>query len=61
MRTVVALDVHSELCELIAASEDTGEVFLELKVPSRPEDLRCAVSGITGPKRVVLDDMGCRS
>ena len=56
MKTVVALDVHSELCQLVAASEETGEVFLELKVPSTAEDLRRVVGGIGGFKRVVFEE-----
>ena len=56
MKTVVALDVHSELCQLVAASEETGEVFLELKVPSTAEDLRGVIGGIAGSKRVVFEE-----
>ena len=56
VKTVVALDVHSELCQLVAASEETGEVFLELKVPSTVENLRRVIEGITGSKRVVFEE-----
>ncbi len=53
---IVALDVHSECSQMTVASEETGEVLLELKVPTRPEDLRRVVGGIPGPKRVLFEE-----
>ncbi|MFH0965872.1 MAG: transposase [Planctomycetota bacterium] len=55
MKTI-ALDVHSEWSQLTAISEETGELLLELKVPTRAEDLRHVISGIPGRKRVIFEE-----
>ncbi len=52
MKTV-ALDVHADVSQLALVTKD-GEVLLEMRVPTRPEELRRFVAGIPGPKRVVF-------
>ena len=52
---IVTLDVHAELCQLLAVTEH-GEVIIELQVETRPEELRRVIGGIPGPKRVVFEE-----
>jgi transposase len=52
----IALDVHKDWTQLTAASEETREILLELKVQTNQEELRRVVSGIPGPKRVVFEE-----
>jgi transposase len=52
---IVTLDVHAELCQMLAVTEH-GEVIIELQVETRPEELRRVVGGIPGPKRVVFEE-----
>ena len=52
---IVSLDVHSEVSQLTLVAAETGEILLEVKVPTEAEALRSIVGGITGPKRVVLE------
>jgi len=54
MKTI-ALDVHSEESQMAVVSP-VGEVLLEMKVPTQPEQLRHAVAGVKGPKRVVFEE-----
>ena len=54
MKTV-ALDVHADVSQLALVTKD-GEVLLEMQVPTRPEELRRVVAGISGPKRVVFEE-----
>lgn len=54
MKTV-ALDVHSETCQMTVVSPK-GEVLLEMKLATHPENLRCVIAGIDGPKRVVFEE-----
>ena len=54
MKTVT-LDVHTERCQMAVISEH-GEVLIELQVATTPEELGRVVSGIPGPKRVVLEN-----
>jgi transposase len=51
----VALDVHTEWSQMAVISPQ-GEVLIELQVPTKPEELRRVVSGIPGPKRVILEN-----
>ena len=66
---IVTLDVHAQLCQLVAVTEHRaaqgsstgvtrrgGEVIIELQVETRPEELRRVVGGIPGPKRVVFEE-----
>jgi hypothetical protein len=53
MKTVT-LDAHTERSQMAVISEH-GEILIELQVETTPEKLRRVVSGITGPKRVVLE------
>jgi transposase len=52
----IALDVHKDWTQLTAASDQTREILLELKVRTSQEELRRVVSGIPGPKRVVFEE-----
>jgi len=54
MKTV-ALDVHSETSQMTVVSP-AGEILLEMKLLTRPEDLRRVIAGIDGPKRVVFEE-----
>ena len=54
MKTV-ALDVHTEWSQMAVISPE-GEVLVEIQVPTKPEELRRAVAGILGPKKVVLEN-----
>ena len=53
-RKLVLLDVHGDQSALIACSE-SGEVMLEMQVPTTREELRRVVGAIPGPKRVVYE------
>ena len=52
---VVSLDVHSESSQLCAVTED-GEVILQMKVETKPEELRRVIGGIPGPLCVVFEE-----
>jgi len=52
---IVSLDVHGDASQLTLVSE-TGEVVLEMKVPTEGVALRAIVGGIPGPKRVVFEE-----
>ncbi len=54
MKTVT-LDVHSGESQMAVISPE-GEIVIELQVETTPEELRRVVSGIPGPKRVVLEN-----
>lgn len=54
MKTV-ALDVHSESSQMTVVSP-AGEILLEMKLATQPEDLRRVIAGIDGPKRVVFEE-----
>jgi transposase len=54
MKTVT-LDVHTEWSQMAVISPE-GEIVIELKVETTPEELIRVVSGIPGPKRVVLEN-----
>lgn len=54
MKTV-ALDVHSEVSQMTVVSP-TGEILLEMKLATQPEELRRVIAGIDGPKRVVFEE-----
>jgi transposase len=54
MKTV-ALDVHADKCQLALLTKHS-EVLLEMQVATRPEELRRVISGIPGPKRVVIEE-----
>lgn len=51
----VALDVHSEWCQMAVIS-DSGDVLQEMRVRSRAKDLRSAVKKVKGPKRIVFEN-----
>ncbi len=51
---VVVMDVHASECELLVC-EETGEILLELRVPTTREELRRVIGGIAGVKRVVFE------
>ena len=53
MKTI-ALDVHSG-CSQMAVMSAEGEILLELRVETKPEELRRIISGVEGPKRVVME------
>ena len=53
MKTVT-LDAHTERSQMAVISEH-GEILIELQVETTPEELRRVVSGVPGPKRVVLE------
>lgn len=55
MKTI-GLDVHKDWTQLTAVCEVTGEVLLELKVPTNAEELQRIVGGISGAKRVVFEE-----
>jgi len=50
----ILMDVHASECEVLVCSEG-GEVLLEQRVPTTREDLRRAIGGIRGRKRVVFE------
>ena len=54
MKTVT-LDAHTERSQMAVISEH-GEILIELQVETTPEELARVVSGIPGPKRVVLEN-----
>ena len=54
MKTVT-LDAHTGWSQMAVISPE-GEIIIELKVETTPEDLRRVVSGIPGPKRVVIEN-----
>ena len=54
MKTI-ALDVHSKLSQMAVVTED-GEVLLELQVATTADELRRVVSGVGGPKQVVMEE-----
>ena len=54
MKTVT-LDAHTERSQMAVISPD-GEILIELQVETSPEELRRVVSGIPGPKKVVLEN-----
>ena len=49
----VTLDAHPEVCQMAVVTEQ-GELVYERKVETTPEELRRAVGGVPGPKRVVF-------
>jgi transposase len=51
----ITLDVHSEWSQLAAADEN-GEIFLEMKVQTKVEALRQVVGGISGHKSVIFEE-----
>ena len=53
MKTVT-LDAHTERSQMAVISPE-GEILIELQVETTPEELGRVVSGIPGPKRVVLE------
>lgn len=53
---IISLDVHKEVSQLAVFSEATGEVFLEMKVPTTKDDLRKVIGGISSPKRVIFEE-----
>ena len=53
MKTVT-LDVHTEWSQMAVISPE-GEILIELRVETTPEELSRVVSGIPGPKRVILE------
>ena len=53
MKTVT-LDAHTERSQMAVISAD-GEILIELQVETSPEELRRVVSGVPGPKRVILE------
>ncbi len=53
--TTVTLDAHTEWSQMAVISPE-GEIIIELKVETTPEELRRVVSGIPGRKRVVLEN-----
>lgn len=54
MKTVT-LDVHAEACQMAVVTEE-GEVVYETKVETTPEELRRAVGGVPGQKRVIYEE-----
>lgn len=54
MKTIT-LDVHTEACQMAVVTED-GEVVYEAKVETTPEELRRAVGGVPGCKRVIFEE-----
>jgi transposase len=54
MKTI-SLDVHAEVSQMSVTTE-RGEILLEMPVESKPAALRRIVSGIPGPKRVVMEN-----
>ncbi len=54
MKTVT-LDAHTGQSQMAVMSPD-GEILIELQVETSPEELSRVVSGIPGPKRVVLEN-----
>ncbi len=54
MKTVT-LDAHTEWSQMAVISAG-GEILIELQVETTPEELRRVVSGIPGPKRVILEN-----
>lgn len=54
MKTVT-LDAHTGRSQMAVISPD-GEILLELQVETSAEELRRVVSGIPGPKRVVMEN-----
>jgi len=53
MKTVT-LDAHTERSQMAVISPE-GEILIEFQVETTPEELRRVVSGIPGPKGVVLE------
>lgn len=51
----VTLDAHPEVCQMAVVTEG-GELVYERKVETTPEELRRAVGGVPGPKRVVFEE-----
>jgi transposase len=51
----ILLDVHSRKSQMTVADE-TGDVLLELQVPTTKKGLRRAVDEIVGPKRVIMEN-----
>lgn len=54
-RKLILLDVHADRSALMACEQESGEIFLELQVPTTRDDLRRVIGGIPGPKRVVYE------
>ena len=54
MKTVT-LDAHTEWSQMAVISIE-GEIVIELQVETTPVELRRVVSGIPGPKRVILEN-----
>lgn len=52
---IVSLDVHSESSQLVAMNQD-GEIFIEMKVATKTDELRRVIEGIKGRKRVVFEE-----
>ncbi|MHC5054449.1 MAG: IS110 family transposase [Planctomycetota bacterium] len=51
----VTLDAHTEWSQMAVISPE-GEILIELQVETTPEGLRRVVSGIPGPKKVILEN-----
>ena len=56
MKKLIPLDVHSEWSQMAVVVEDTGEIQLEMKVRTEPEELRRVIGGIPGPKKVLFEE-----
>ena len=54
MKTVT-LDAHTEWSQMAVISPE-GEILIELQVATTPEELKRVVSGIPGPKKVILEN-----
>jgi transposase len=55
-KKLIPLDVHSEWSQMGVVEEETGEVILEMKVRTDPEELRRVIGGIPGPKKVIFEE-----
>ena len=53
---IIGIDVHRNLSQIAAVCRETGEVILELKVPTEPQTIRDIVEGIKGSKVVVFEE-----
>lgn len=51
----VTLDAHAETSQMAVVTEDGGGVY-ETKVETTPEELRRAVEGVPGPRRVIFEE-----
>jgi transposase len=51
----ITLDAHSGESQMVVMSEE-GEILIELRVETTPEELRRVVGGVPGPKRVIFEE-----